>query len=271
MENPLLTYIKTFTEVVSMLKLTKYEFRKSRTTLIIMGLIFALLEGYFIFGIITKDVMHTGSSTFMLSLFSMCCYFIVYIMAITAYSKELSSKSSYLIFMTPNSSLSIILSKMLNILIIGAVMVLVITGFAMLDVHLFLNTYDSGKSFLDFMGSFLASMGINTALILPTIIAYLLEFLINFFAVITMIYFAITLSSTVLQNNKFKGFLSFALVVLFIFLMGKVTEIIPNIYERPSDAFELVINLLPTTAFELVVMICAIFGSATLLDKKVSL
>lgn len=254
-----------------MLKLTKYELIKSKMTLIIIALIFALLEGYFLYSIIIEDAEHTGASAGFLALFAMCCFFVVYVMAIVNYSKELSSKSSYLIFMTPNTPLSIILSKMLSVFIIGACIVAVIAIFATIDIQLVLSTYESTENILDFFKYFLESMEVDTVLLLPTILGYILEFLINFFAIVTMIYLAITLSSTVLQNKKGKGIVSFILVIVFALLMAKIEEQLPILYKYPDNAAQAVLNILPTAIFEFIIMVACIFGSAKLLEKKVSL
>ncbi|MBP3339648.1 MAG: hypothetical protein J6L69_09625 [Lachnospiraceae bacterium] len=254
-----------------MLKLTKYEFIKSRLTLIISAIIFALFEGYYLYSIITESTKHTAISTALLTFFGIASIFIVYIMAIVTYSKELSSKSSYLIFMTPNTPLNIIFSKMLSILVIGIGFIIVIATIAVLDVHLFFETYESTQNIVDFFKSFLEAMEINTAMIIPTFIVYCIEFMINFFSIVTMIYFAITLSATVLQNKPFKGFVSFALVIIFSLLMAKIEEFIPHIYEYPTNLTQSVISIVPTMAFEFLVMLACIFGTAKLLEKKVSL
>ncbi len=258
-------------EVVLMLKLTKYEFIKSKTTLIIIGLLFSIFEGYFIYGILTKNDEHTAISILMLTFFSLVCYFIVFVMAINNYSKELSSKSSYLIFMTPNSSLNIILSKILSTLIIGTVIVAVIGILAFIDISVMFDKYSSLNNWKDFFKNILDSMGVNTVMLIPTILGYIANFLISFFCVVTEIYFAITLSSTLLQNNKFKGFLSFTLVVLFTYLIIKVEGYFPIIYDNPTNSAEIVINLIPNTVFELCIMIASTIGCAKLLEKKVSL
>ncbi len=254
-----------------MLKLTKYEFIKSKLTLILTAIVFALLEGYFLYGIIIEDTEHTVVSMALLTFFSLSCVFVVYILAITNYSKELSSKSSYLIFMTPNTALNIILSKMLSSLIIGIGFIVVIGIVFFLDMHLFLVTYESTRNIIEFILTALESMDIDTSLILPTLIVYSLEFIINFFCIVTMIYFAITLSSTVLQNKRGKGLVSFILVIIFAVLLAKIEEYIPHIYDQPKDIAQAVISILPTVAFEFILMICCVFGTAQLLEKKVSL
>lgn len=254
-----------------MLKLTKYELIKTRVPLGLVGALFAILEGYFLYGVLTDKSYHAGIAAGLLAIYSMTCFFIVFAMAINNYSKELASKSSYLIFMTPNSTFKIVLSKMLSTLLVGVVIVAIITILAVIDMSIMFDKFSSLNNWKKFFEYALENMGINTALLLPTIIGYIIEFLINFFSIVTMIYLAITLSSTLLQNSKFKGFLSFALVVLFTYLMIKAEEYLPVIYNDPANSAEIVLNLIPAAVFELFIMIGFTIGSAKLLEKKVSL
>ncbi len=254
-----------------MLKLTKYEFIKSKFTLIIIGLILAVVEGYFLYSIIVKDSDATFLSAAFLFIFAMTCFFVIYIIAIKNYYDELSSKSSYLIFMTPTSSLSIILSKMLNVLIIGIILIATFAIVGIIDYQIATITYDGPKNFIEYIKYMLSAMDVDTALIIPILIAFILEFLINFYSIVTMMYLAITLSSTVLQDKRSKGIVSFILVILFSILIGMIEERLPTIYTFPANAYETVINILPTAIFEFFIMIGCIAGSATLLKKKVSL
>lgn len=254
-----------------MLKLTKYEFIKARVSLAIVALLFIIFEGYFIYGILADKDDHTAIAITILTLYSLICFFIVFTMAINNYSKELASKSSYLIFMTPNSTLKIVLSKMLSTLLIGATIVFVITVLATIDISIMFDKFSSLNNWTKLFENILENMGINTTLLIPTVIGYIIEFLINFFSIVTMIYLAITLSSTLLQNSRFKGFLSFGLVVLFTYLMLKAEEYLPVLYDNPANSAEIVLNLIPATIFELLIMIGCTIGCAKLLEKKVSL
>lgn len=254
-----------------MLKLTKYEFRKNRTTLLIIALGFLILQGYFMGSIFLEKEMHSAVSAMLLFMYSMVCYFAMFILAVSNYSKELNSKSSYLIFMTPNSPLSIIFSKMLNILIIGTAIVLVIIGLGFLDIKLLMDTYPEVGDFTEMINEMMEVIGIDVGAFVIKIVAFIALFLISFFCSITMIYFAITLSATFLQNNRFRGLLSFGLFMLFTYLIGWIADKLPILYPDTTDSLESMLNLLPSSLLELVVMIGSIIGCSILLDKKLSL
>ena len=91
-----------------MFKLTKYELRKTRATLVIAAVCFAILELAYIIGLaLHKENLAGGSASFLI-LFACFSYLFFLVLAIMNYSKEMNSKSSYLIFMTPNTPLSIL-------------------------------------------------------------------------------------------------------------------------------------------------------------------
>ena len=76
-----------------MLKLMKYEFRKNRTALLVIGSGLLLLQLYYMFGCFTESDTHLGASAALLILWSVVCFFTVFILAVTNYSRELNSKS----------------------------------------------------------------------------------------------------------------------------------------------------------------------------------
>lgn len=257
-----------------MLTLTKYEFRKNRTFLMVIGIFFLLLEGYFLFSIFCKTEDHTIVSAFLLYLFSMLCFFLIFILFITNYSKELNSKSSYLIFMTPNSALNIILSKLLCSFIIAIGCTAVFFGVLYLDTKLVLHTYteiDTVKSFLMNMLE-LSDFPIRNYLLYG--LTLLIEMIISFFSSVTLIYLSITLSVTLFQNNRFHNFISFGFFLLLTYLVNRVREFLPVIY---TDSIEdlsmqkMMLNLLPNTLLDLCFIILCIFACERLLEKKLSL
>jgi len=60
-----------------MLKLTKYEFIKSKTALIIIALLFALFEGMFLYGVFSNEDTFTGGGIILLSFYPQvgCLFF----------------------------------------------------------------------------------------------------------------------------------------------------------------------------------------------------
>ena len=168
-----------------MLKLSKYEFRKNRNFLLVIGIIFALLEIYFLAGIFMKNPENSAKALAFLFICAVVCFFSVFILAISNYSKELNSKSSYLIFMTPNTSLNIIFSKMFTILIIGLVSMTIICITGYIDWKLLCQTFPNVELAADTVQSLFILSGTNSGSIILGIITYVIEFIISFFSTVT--------------------------------------------------------------------------------------
>ncbi|MCI8824311.1 MAG: hypothetical protein HFH63_00190 [Lachnospiraceae bacterium] len=254
-----------------MLKLTKYEFRKNRTLLIIFGIGLILLQVYFMVSTSSGDDEHTIISSMLLFTYLMVCYFSVFMLAISSYSKELNSKSSYLIFMTPNSALKIILSKMLTILIMGIVLLILVCTLGYFDISMILDAYPNVGTIAEFFDEMMYILGINTNQLIISIFASVLRFIISFFSIVTLAYLSITLSATLLQNNKLKGLVSFVIFIALSYLISFFSNMLPYPYSDPQNVLYVLISTLPVTIFNMVIMIASIIGCSILLEKKVSL
>ena len=98
-----------------------------------------------------------------------------------------------------------------------------------------------------------------------------ITFLVTFFFLIALAYFAITLSSTALQNKKIKGFISVLLFCVLAFVTIRIANALPKPYDVPLTYTQALLSSLPADIFQLLVAIGCTIGSALLLDKKVSL
>ena len=96
-----------------MLKLMKYEFRKMRTTLLIMLAALAALEAGYLIGDKLHDYRVVGVSLGLLTALVFAVYVYILIAGIVSYSRELNDKTGYMTFMTPVSPLGVVSSKLL--------------------------------------------------------------------------------------------------------------------------------------------------------------
>ena len=253
-----------------MLKLTKYELRKNLLGIGIVAGIICVLQALFMFFCLTENINYTSLFGGLLIIAASVSYFIVFIFGVVTYYRELSSKSSYLIFMTPNSSLSIITSKLLYTLIIGIGISAIFIGFGVLDIFMMAGVFGDLADALKNFSEMLKIMGIDVNIII-NIVAGIISFLIAFFFLISLAYFAITLSSTALQNNKIKGFISVILFCVLAYATIKISSLLPELYKNPDSLSQALMSSLPATIFQLLMVVACTFGSAVLLDKKVSL
>lgn len=145
-----------------MFRLSKYELRKNRTALFVLLAGLAALQICFLIALRGKTQDYAIIWSTILVLYAVVCYFAVFIFAITNYYREINSKTSYLVFMTPVSALSIILSKMLTVLVLGVILAAALGALGWLDFSLFLNQYSVYKSMGEVISEVMKNFGIDT-------------------------------------------------------------------------------------------------------------
>lgn len=129
----------------------------------------------------------------------------MFIFAITNYYREINSKTSYLVFMTPVSALSIILSKMLTVLVLGVILAAALGALGWLDFSLFLNQYSVYKSMGEVISEVMKNFGIDTAQVASMALFGIITFLLSVFSTVAMLYLCITLAATLLQKQQIEA------------------------------------------------------------------
>lgn len=257
-----------------MLKMMKYEYRRGLFPLIVIMVVLGMAELLFLAGVVMdrENMLAMGMAGLMFG--SVIAYLFVLIYGIFAYNEDLKNKSGYLIFMTPISSYRIIGAKLLSILLNGVTLVLILVALAGADVALLIHKCEDPlalKQMLDMISESLFQLSAGTVFL--NVATTVLVMLIQFFTTITIAFFAITLASTVLQNKKVKGVISFVLFIVINMLMSFVAEKLPTIgnVEQANSMLESLGCVLPQILFMVVVMVASYFASGCLLEKKVSL
>lgn len=195
----------------------------------------------------------------------------VFAFGIVTYSRELSNKTSYLVFMTPNRSIKIIGSKLLFTFLNGVMVALLLAGLWLIDWKLLMDMWEQEVSVIEMVFDLVKNFGINVTDIAYGISLFVINFLINFFMAVTLAYLCITLTATVLQNRKIKGLISVILYIFLFYAVNKIGGLLPVLYESPENMQQVVITALPCMVFFLIIIAGAVVGTAQLLDKKVSL
>jgi ABC-2 type transport system permease protein len=200
------------------------------------------------------------------------CVLGMLIYSVTLYSRELGAKTSYLTFMTPNSAVKILGSKLLSALVLGLFFASILTGFGAWDIQILSRTFPEiqlGHIMLEQVLKNMAATDLAT--LVTTVLAAGVQFLINFFSVVVVAYLAITLSATALQNKKFKGLVSFLLFIGIMTLLQWVVSLLPSAGLNHRDMLAAMTAAWPQYAVYLVVMAGSFALSAWLLENKVSL
>ena len=273
-----------------MLKLVKYEFRKARSALLALLGIAAVLEVYFLASLYSN---HEDNMVVAGVLLFFCAYaaaIFVFVRGVTSYSGELKNTSSYLIFMTPNSTLKIMGSKYLYTFVNGLFFTVLFAVLTAVDTALALRQYGELNSFLETVRSFFSLYGVYLDQIGYGILFMLLSVLLSVLSTIAVAYFSITIGHTLFRDKKWRWLpslvLFFALTWAINWLIGQFPTawdqmVVVNSsvgdstvqMEVTANAMVSVVipSLLPAAGVSLATILLSLFGCAALLDKKVSL
>ena len=253
-----------------MFKLTKYEFRKNITAPVILLVIVGLLEVVLLTSLAFESEKYSVLAYSLQVIIMFFSFFMILILSIISYSRELKSKSSYMTFMAPLSSYQIIGSKLLTTFIFAAIAGILFFLLLPMNAAAISSTFEEVGSFLDALKELMDFFDYNWTKVIINGAMILFELMISFYFVVALAYFAISLSSTVFQNKKFKWIFT---SIVFIALYSVATYVafkLPTIGE-PTTLVEAFIGEIPMLSFYLACIIGGYIGSAMLLEKKISL
>ncbi len=253
-----------------MFKLIKYELRRNLTTMIILLAVIAGLEAFSLYAMYSKSETQTAISFSLLMFGGFTAFMVVFILAVKSYSSELGSKYSYMTFMTPTSTYSIIGSKLLTTGIVALVTTVLSVLLVVIDYNVFLSQFDASGEMESGFKLFLSAGGTSLSDIYIGALAYFIVLWIGIFTWICLAYLAITLSATAFANKKFRGFMSFCAFVLLAVIINVITDKLPTV-DIGSGSLHVLLTPLYSYIVDIVAIIGAFLASGLLLDKKVSL
>ena len=254
-----------------MLKLIKYELRKNRNALLILLAVAAALEAYFLVSMNMQKEAHMVTAVSLLTIAGFGIAIAVFAMGISSYSSELKQRSSYLIFMTPNTPLAIICSKMLFTLLLGVAYAAAFIGLMYVDVPLFLDYFGEWRGYNFLINQMMAEQGVQLSQFFMAVSFTLLAIVLEVLSIVGVAYLAVTISATVLNSKKVRGLVSFLIFAGISFALSRISGLYINdekIFETMQD---MMVALIPAAIQGAIVIAASIFGSAWLLEKHVSL
>ena len=269
-----------------MLKLLKYEFRKALNAFLALLGITAALEIYFLAALSTKNENHLVISSLLLMFSAYASAIFVFVRGITSYSGELRSRASYLIFLTPNSTVKILASKYLYTFVNGLLFLCLFGYLTYLDFGLLATKYYSYTGFYSGIKALLRSNGVYLDQILGGGLFMIAFTFIKLLSTIGVAYFAITLSHTLLHDKKWRWLPALVMFCALSWGVNYICSLFPSavdqlvmidmtgtqvVPDNQSLSSILVPALLPTLGVSVAVIAASLFGSAHLLKKSVSL
>lgn len=256
-----------------MLKLIKYEFRRSRTSLIVMLAVALVLYLAAPLGALLKRQGLMGVSLFALMFYCFAAYIYVLVRGVTAYSGELSTRSGYLMLMVPRSTLSIVLSKLLFTLCFAIVMLAVCVAACIGSATIFMDEVFDVRGMIPMLKYFAQSMEIDLSALGFFCLYAVVSLLISVISVVSMGYLSATLSAAIAARGKGAKLLSAVLFLVLLILVGKVSTLAAPeaLVEDFVDLQTVLTSAIPTLLVNLGFTALFTGLSALILKKRVCL
>lgn len=246
-----------------MLKLMKYEVRKTMFSKVIILIITALAEIAYLIGVFAKkeDIMAWGIMG--LTMCALIGIFYIGIESLIMFHRDLNTKQSYMLFLTPNSSYRILGAKVLEngiaIFVAGAFFALL----AALDITIGILYIGGLKEFIDTIQEVIRHVQLQIEIYPKQILMVFFVTLSSWLLMIVTGYLAIVLSATVLAGKRFSGLLSFALYLLLFGVSGKLIDLVPEMQN-----FYLRFGLIMAVTIVIIFIMYAVTG--WIMEKKLS-
>jgi len=249
-------------------KLIKYELKKQMLSKIVVGVLAAICEAVFFVGLIIDNGEWAGFGLGALFILGFVSLFYFSFETIITYSNDLKTKQSYMLFLIPRNMYQVMGAKMvttlLHILLVGAAFAAIIIG----DVFAVCARYGEIEEMIEMFKMMFAELsGIHVELeevlyVISTVLVVWIEFIL-------MAMFAITISTTLFANKRYKGVISFGIYIVFELLLGKVADLVTD-GAMSGEVFELNAMAWIYIGVYAVAMVLCYFGTTWLLDKKIS-
>lgn len=253
-----------------MLKLMKYEFKKQAFSKYVILALVALIELVFFFGVITDKENIIAVSLGILWMFTFGALFYIAFESIITFSNDLKQKSSYMLFLTPRTPYSIVGAK-----VVAAGLQVVLAGIAFfllfaLDGSILLAKYNKLSEIKELVVSFVNQF-LQLDLDVYLFITIAVVLISSWIATITTAFFSITLSTTFLANSKLRGVVSFGIFIILNIIIYYISNktMSSMVFDNGNLNDLTKVNVI-SSIYNLVFIILTYFGTAWMLDKKVS-
>lgn len=210
-----------------MLKLMKYEFRKTMFSKTVLLVITALAEIAYLIGVFFNMERALGIGIMGLVMCAVIGIFYIGIDSLIVFHRDLNTKQSYMLFLTPRNSYQVLGAKVLengiSIFLAGAFFAVL----AALDASIGVLYIGGVKEFLDLLEQLMISIKVEINLTPQAILMPFFISLASWLLMIVMGYLAIVLSASVFAGKKFSGFVSFVIFLVLSFISGKALDMLP--------------------------------------------
>ena len=238
-------------------KLMKYEWKKQRTSRMIVMVALAVCVLAFLGGmLVEKDALMGISATLLL----VGSYFVVFYMGIESIlilNRDLKTKQSYMIWMTPKSVWEILGAKFVVAI---AQMFFVFALYAIAGLLCFVGTIqyvgELGNVFAIIRDSFIRVSGEG-------------QLIVGWTEVVMVGYLAVIVSRTILRDSKYAGGISIVAFFVIIFIIEKIYNLISNVLPNVEVAGNSFFGV-GYLVYYIIICVAVFLLSGWMADKKLS-
>ena len=239
-----------------MLRLLKYELRKTLFSKMVLLGITVIAEAVFLIGLWGDKDNTLAIGAALLFFIAIIGIGLMGILSLATLHKDMNTRQGYMLFMTPNSTYRILGAKVaecgLSLLGIGAV------GFGLGALD-----YSLMEKELQFITSILKNFSVELVPTLPNMSALLVYIICNVLCSVTTAYLADVISSSLLNGQKGNLVITFALFALLNFGIQKIMAVVPA-------SLGVITVLLLQAAIALVLAVVMYIITARLMDRYLS-
>lgn len=210
-----------------MLKLMKYELRKTWFTKAVLLGITAVAELAFLYGLYGENETTLSISVLLLTFLAFGGLLIMGLESIVTLHRDMNTRQSYMLFMTPNSCYRILGAKVLecgaSILLAGAFFL----ALGVLDITLLFGKMGQLNQLWEMIKELLSSFTIGGRKIeidLRSVAAVIFQLSTAWISMVTTAYLAVVISAALLNGRKHNGIISFLFFLLLSWFTGWITQ-----------------------------------------------
>lgn len=209
-----------------MKNLFKYEFRKTLVTkLVILG-ITAAAQLIFLYGLWQDSDNTVGAGVLLLTFTALFGILFIGLQSVLTLHKDMNTKQSYMLFMTPNSCYKILGAKMLENLLSMLIGGAFFFGLGSLDIALLLKHYDVIDQFTDAFQEIFSYFGYEFDLSAGYMASITFGMLSSWFATVTTAFLADVISSSLLNGRKLNLLVSFIIFLVLSYLTSRLGSLV---------------------------------------------
>ncbi len=269
-----------------MTALIKYELLKQKKSKILLGAFLGIFEIVYLLGLLIHNDVLIPVSILGLTVTSFTGFLVVALEAINTYYKDLTEKSGYMVFMTPNSEYTILGSKILSAILTIVIWTVFIGVLAFADISLLVAVYGNVEEMLEMLRLLaLSILGVNVSW--GTAVYTLIYIVLAWINLMSTAFLAITLAVTAFRGKKYNGLVSFVVFIGLNYICTKVLELVGNLLgisvadgfmvsmEATTESIDTTVSGMSSTGvgfvFTLIFTVIFFIMSGTLLKKKLAL